>query len=222
MWNFCGPTPLQALTTKQFSLTANCRCKKGDLVQKQHYLVVLVLILAFASSASASIKFTAVNKVIPNGSSLPIDFNHDGSNEFSIASSFNFPFCGRAFSFVPQGSASISPFHLSSGTVLANGYAAAFPSAVSIGPRRTYKLSATLLERVAECSGLRPEGNWWNVSHRFIGVAFVLAGQVHYGWIELSMIVKNLKVTTTVVAFAYETTPGKPIITGQTGIAANQ
>jgi hypothetical protein len=36
------------------------------------------------------------------------------------------------------------------------------------------------------------------------------------------MIVKNLKVTTTVVAFAYETTPGKPIITGQTGIAANQ
>src|SRR5579862_7543996 len=95
-------------------------------------IAALFVCVAIARPVSASVNYTAVNKVIPNGTSFPIDFNHDGSNDFSIASSFGFPYCSRAYSNVAQGSASIAPLHSSSGVILANGYAAALAAGVTV------------------------------------------------------------------------------------------
>lgn len=59
-------------------------------------------------------------------------------------------------------------------------------------------------------------GQWQDIEeHRYLGVKFELDGNTHYGWIEMTAD-RGEKIfqSTWIFAYAYETTPGAPIITG--------
>jgi hypothetical protein len=58
-------------------------------------------------------------------------------------------------------------------------------------------------------------GRFYNAFHRFLGVKFLINGEVHYGWIGFRSVTGSL--TATLGGWAYETEPNTPIIAGDTG-----
>ena len=180
-------------------------------------VATLIAFFSVAVSASASINYTPVNRVIPNDGAYGIDFDHDGVKDFWIGSFFGTAFCGLRSS--PGGSANISPVKSTSGVTLNGSFAAALPAAVTVGSTQVFAQRQTLL-MFFRCG--THAGNWLNVSNHYLGLEFQIAGQTHFGWAELSVTASTFGptqgLTTVVVGFAYETIAGKPIITGQTGV----
>ncbi|MBZ5706301.1 MAG: hypothetical protein LAN63_13200 [Acidobacteriia bacterium] len=67
----------------------------------------------------------------------------------------------------------------------------------------------------------RVYGNWANVRRSYMGLKFIINGEVHYGWAELSVLDRidkhhGLNVGALLLGYAYETTPNLPIKAGQT------
>ena len=58
-------------------------------------------------------------------------------------------------------------------------------------------------------------GNWIGAQDKFISVAFNIAGQLHAGWIRISVDATDLSITVT--DYAYKTVSCTPIVTGDTG-----
>jgi len=63
-------------------------------------------------------------------------------------------------------------------------------------------------------------GPWANngkgVKKRYLGLKFMIHGQVHFGWARLNVAMKRSKIRGTLTGYAYETIPNKPIIAGKT------
>jgi len=64
-------------------------------------------------------------------------------------------------------------------------------------------------------------GQWLPTKNRYLGLRFVIKGQIHYGWAratasQTSKRMGNTSITATLTGYAYETVPNKPIITGKT------
>lgn len=62
-------------------------------------------------------------------------------------------------------------------------------------------------------------GTGKGVTDRYLGLKFVVRGEVHYGWARLSVTLGHYRqfddVSGTLTGYAYETVPDKPIIAGQ-------
>lgn len=59
-------------------------------------------------------------------------------------------------------------------------------------------------------------GNWSKVETAFLGLKFVISGQVHYGWALVKFPNPGGFTSASIYGYAYESVPNKPIITGQT------
>jgi len=182
--------------------------------------LAVLAVLGLAIPAKASIRYTPVNTVIPNNGSYGIDFNHDGTKDFWIGSFYGLLRCGMLRPGV-AGSANVSPVQSTSGVILTGGFAAALPAGISVGPGQSFAMRQTPLMSYYKCGGLfHSAGNWFDVTNHYLGMEFHISGQTYYGWVELSVFAGfegDRSLTTTVIGFAYETTPGKAIVTGQTG-----
>lgn len=64
--------------------------------------------------------------------------------------------------------------------------------------------------------GSSSHGQWANVANRYLGLAFRINGEFHFGWARLSVRDEHLKITALLTGYAYETVPKKPIRAGQT------
>jgi len=58
-------------------------------------------------------------------------------------------------------------------------------------------------------------GPWHGAQNRYLGLKFLVKGQVHYGWARLS-VSKIFPFTATLTGYAYETIPNKSIVAGKT------
>jgi hypothetical protein len=196
--------------------------KRGETIMKSGVLTlitaltVVAVLAGLAIPAKASIRYTPVNTVIPNNGSYGIDFNHDGTKDFWIGSFFGPFWCGNRGG--EAGSANVSPVQSTSGVILTGVFAAALPAGISVGPGQSFAMRQTQLMFFHTCGGrLITAGNWFDVTNHYLGMEFHISGQTYYGWVELSVVGGFRGLTTTVIGFAYETTPGKAIVTGQTG-----
>ena len=61
-------------------------------------------------------------------------------------------------------------------------------------------------------------GNWGNASYKYLGVRFLISGETHYGWIQMSTDTVN-GMTATIEAYAYEVQANKKITIGSTADA---
>jgi hypothetical protein len=64
-------------------------------------------------------------------------------------------------------------------------------------------------------------GQWLYTRDRYLGLKFLISGQVHYGWARLSVTVTQPTLRergfyAILTGYAYETVPNKTIITGKT------
>jgi len=181
--------------------------------------------LAPAQPSEAKIVYTPT-KVVIKGINYNLDLNHDGITDFTIEEShIHTNYCkqgpGDADQLIEgaaQGNGQVET---------ADGSAAALASGVKIGPNQNFTPDYAIMGEVFKgwffsirhnrCLHLdERDGDWVNVSHRYLGLEFQINGKTHYGWARLRVQVGYVYINATLTGYAYETTPGKSIKAGQT------
>jgi hypothetical protein len=175
--------------------------------------------LALTQPVEAEVVYTPAHHVIKAGQTYRLDVNQDGTADFAIKNVFN------TFSGNSAGYMRVLPFRNANevwAAAKAPGCgseilcAAALPKGESVGPTGAFKPDFPGGEFMgASDAESGQSGSWVNVT-RYLGLKFVIAGQTHYGWARLTVSSQRFVFTATLTGYAYETTPGKAIITGAT------
>ncbi len=170
-------------------------------------------LLALTQPAEAKIVYTKAHEVIEGkGSILGVDLNHDGMVDFQLAIAGG------------TNNESLTAYGLASGNQVwtsgTRAWAAAFPAGVRIGPSggpdQPPKGGDFMEGIVCHRSTCQYYGNWHNVEDRYLGLGFVINGETYYGWARLSSDISGHSVRAVLTGYAYETIPGKAILTGKT------
>jgi hypothetical protein len=190
-----------------------------------------VSLLALTAATEAEVVYTETHQVTETGAPLYIDLNHDGINDFLVRTNFYVGTSGTdiglsAWEDRNAGNAVAGKrFSGSGGYFFSAAYA--LPAGAQIGPKRDFSVNFPFMAeehfpRVGnEYSDLgKWAGKGKGVSDRYLGLKFVIQGEVHYGWARLSVTVAHERqygdVSGTLTGYAYETIPDKPIVTGHT------
>jgi hypothetical protein len=201
--------------------------KNSHLPSAMHHKLTLYTISAAATSVAilaatppseAEIVFTSVNGVIAPGDKYGIDLNGDGVIDFTIENDLHL---------------STTPFgdDLDIAPAKGNGVwqgprerfnqkdAAALQAGVPVGSGKPFvfqevNMAYASLTAFTYVSG----GPWKNVKNRFLGLQFVINGQIHFGWARLTVLTDSHRemVRATLTGYAYETEANTPILTGKT------
>ena len=161
--------------------------------------------LATPPSAEGKIVYTPMNETLVFGKTT-LDINNDGNADFLFESAG----LGHIFSmFVRPRSSNF--------VVVYSAWAAALPTGVTVGPplksRFTHRPRVMEFESVALSSGTNYFGLWANTQNMYLGLEITISGKHHYGWARISM---PKGAAATITGHAYETVPGKAIVTGAT------
>jgi hypothetical protein len=185
-----------------------------------------VSMLALAQSAEAEVVVTRSNIPIPASYYggiqylVPIDLNNDGVKDFSF-SFYAFGYHGfiNDLHVEPQEGGAVVASH-----PIGAFYASALVRGAKIGPSAHFSSDGRTEIEVAQgfdASSIytrRLYGNWGdNPANRYLGVRFLIDGVTHYGWIRMTVITQPRGFSATIVGYAYETIPNKPIVAGIPG-----
>ncbi len=190
-----------------------------------------VSVLALAGASEAKVVYTETYQVTHTGFPLYIDLNHDGVRDFLLRTNFYRGSSGLEVGLYASG-------YRNADNVVAgrrfsdSGYflsaASALPAGARIGPKGNFSvrfpfMAVELFQKDvgSQNSDLGPwAGKGKGVTNKYLGLKFVVDGEVHYGWARLSVTLghhrQNNDVSGTLTGYAYETVPDKPIIAGQT------
>jgi hypothetical protein len=185
-------------------------------------------ILVSAQGAEAKVVFTPANTQIAGF--VPLDLNHDAVADFFLVRS------GRSNGHSDSGWLSASPLNTNN-RVLGHGtvkffrqnptVAFALPAGFEVGPKaKGFQPAGKKLMAgywfASSTGGFFSQGfagPWANdgqgVTNRYLGLAFQISGQVHFGWARLTL-APGAALTATLTGYAYETIPNKSIVTGIT------
>ena len=171
-----------------------------------------VAALASASPSEAKIIYTPLNVQIASHHSFRFDLNHDGIADFEVKN--------NVFRTADIGGNTLLAKPLVSNNAVAGMkglvntlYASAFKSGSVIGP--ALQFSGKLM--AASGTEYGSVGRWQNVTNRYLGLKFYVAGKLHFGWARLSVSSGTGNgITAIFTGFAYETSVGTPIIAGKT------
>jgi len=158
--------------------------------------------LLAAQSAEAEIVYTPTHTVIGPRSSIELDLNHDGVNDFLVSRWL-----------YGNGSHLTIDQQAPANGILAHG--AAVPAGVRIGPNGAFVGYASMASNVTISGESFSDGPWKDATNRYLGLKFSVDGETHYGWARLTVTAKG-GIVATLTGYAYETVPNKPILAGQT------
>lgn len=176
-------------------------------------------VLALAEPAEARILATPANiSITVNAGIIQFDLNRDGIPDFGLSANFyefarTPPPLGNFSSLVRvvPARAGNEVWAVSSNR---DECAAAVHAGLPIGGDRPFK-PGPLIMLVAAGSYTRGRTShcaWNGANPPFLGLKFLIDGQVHYGWARVIAALRNVVLT----GFAYETVPNKPIVAGAT------
>jgi hypothetical protein len=175
--------------------------------------------LAAGVPAEAKVVYTAANiSVGRDAGEIPIDINGDGHPDFLFSNyqtmNARFPLGFKVFLALarPAWKANEIVGFTSSKTRVC---ASALPQKDQVGPNSPFTPTQSFLleestgsaySTVRFCPWAGPQ------SHKaYLGVRFNISGEMHYGWIRVTV---DQFSSITVTGYAYETVPNKPISTG--------
>lgn len=211
--------------------------KLSDSLQKQLGVYAMaataagVGIGALAPPAEAKIVYTPAHEKL-SSNEFALDLNHDGVTDFTLIGQFIYGRGTRCGVFVtaPGGEGAVNKVWGNQEVKVgwfSSVAAFALPAGVMIGPKGLgaqpagLKMLGQFFYNIGTGQGTYRGyyGPWANdgkgVTNRFLGLAFVINGETHYGWARLNQ--GGYKACTGLLTgFAYETTPNKAIATGQT------
>ena len=176
--------------------------------------------LALAPPAQAEVVYTPTKTVLNNGL-LAIDLDGDGTTNFTLEDDFNGGFFRSNRRLLLQGDVGASVMN-------SQDFALALGSGATIGSSRKFRAVNPSAIRMANvgyvcasssaCNTIE-FGPWKQAQNRYLGLKFVISGQVHYGWARLSVVSHyqaggKSTIRVLLTGYAYETTPGKAIVAG--------
>ena len=195
---------------------------------KSTAIILATLTIVMLSPAIAEVVYTPVNVSIPVNGSFYIDLDHDGVPDFTLRSHVLQDYCqfGDGYAW----NLSVTPAS-GNGVMAADGYYAdGLIQHRPVDSSQTFFSSTAILAELdwGYC-GRGLYGEWLNLPNRYLGLSFRVAGDpdVHYGWAKVSEVAYvdqdwHLHTSTILQGFAYETIPGRGILTGQTAGEAEQ
>ena len=174
--------------------------------------------------AQAGIVFTKTNVTVNDGT--PLDLNNDGVVDFA------FGFFEIDHDIVLAATPQVSGNEVQVGHL---NEAAAGHFGTPVGPFSKFR--ATSIDYSSFGPMMAGEGqygsayyclgNWINATNRYLGLKFLINGEVHYGWARLSVgryafagPCPAASSGVTLTGYAYETTPNKRILDGHTSGAS--
>jgi hypothetical protein len=174
-------------------------------------------ILALSPSAEAKVVYTPAHKWLPINENFPLNFNHsEVSFELRLTSTAGPTFLDHSLTIRGLGSSdniytSDPSFH----------WAPALPAGKIVGPKspglRNRSTGAYLFVDFANANSGGSFGPWLNIKGQaYLGLRFAIKGTIHYGWARLGNVSYEKPVKALLTGYAYETIPGKAIITGVT------
>ena len=200
----------------------------SESVQQQFNMYAIAAVVAVAEMVvlaqplAAKIVYTPTNIQVGTRP-YNLDLNHDGLTDFSLYQ------VQSIFHYCHEGP--LTEDWLREAAVQGNGvvvsassYAAALRRGIKIGSNQTFVSDWRDLAFVeggwvfgqTRCAyAHKLEGDWANVSNRYLGVEFRIKGKTHYGWARLSVQVGYVYIHATLTGYAYETIAGKAIIAGR-------
>jgi hypothetical protein len=163
-------------------------------------------VLTVAQPAEAKVVVTKTDKTISwNGkTTTKIDLNNDGVPDFGFGSDFQFCCSTRLL---------LAPFKFNQ--IMGAYWASALASGVTVGKSGNFMGQKAVME-VAFGNSVSTAyiGPWTDAKDKYLGLAFHINGQVHFGWARLTFTGFG---AATLTEYAYETIPGKAIVTGDNG-----
>ncbi len=188
-----------------------------------------VSVLALAASSEAKVIYTETNQVTSTGAPLYIDLNNDGTKDFLLRTVFYRSSSGLEVGLEASGLAGnvVAGRRLSTSGGYFFSAASALRAGAEIGPKGNFSVRFPFMaaehfkkDDGSQYSDLGPwAGRGKGVSNRYLGLRFVVNGEVHYGWARLSVTLGHERqfgdVSGTLTGYAYETVPDRPIIAGQ-------
>jgi hypothetical protein len=177
-----------------------------------------VSMLALAQPAEAKIVYTKANIAINPNTKYHLRFNNDGDTAFTIHN--HYYWAGEGAS----NTLRIRPEWRRDGVL---GYASRLKRGVQVGPKGRFQTSPQTMLRFyytcegGSCNGTDSQhslGGQWNNVTGYLGLRFAIDGKTHYGWARLYVAdrIRHQNINATLLGYAYETIPNKPIITGKT------
>jgi len=174
-------------------------------------------LLAYVAAASAAgvglltqpaegkVVVTKANQTIDFQGRTKLDLNNDGIPDFN----FNESGLGHIANDL------IHPLNSNHVVGASGGYwAAALPAGAIVGPGAKFVGHVAVMQQLFSASGyLSYLGPWANANNLFLGLEVTLNGQKHFGWARIFFPSFN---HATLLSYAYETVPGKPIATAMT------
>ena len=159
--------------------------------------------LALAQPAEAKVVYTPANTPIKFASNMKLDLNHDGIPDFGFGS-------GGLGHFINEW---VGPLRFNK---VFGGYSAsALSSGVTVGANGKAVGHIALMEQLFTNSfGTNYFGPWVGAHNKYLGLAFQIHGEVHFGWARINFPAFG---DATLTGYAFETIPGKAIVTGDTG-----
>ncbi|MFZ0318948.1 MAG: hypothetical protein WAL56_07470 [Candidatus Sulfotelmatobacter sp.] len=180
-------------------------------------------LVAIAEPCAAEIIYTPAHGYLLHANWTKIDFNHDGIADVSFfLSSTNYK--------VLEREVVAKPALRSQGGIIGyagavHPYASALQKNATIGPKVAFVSTNAFLVRTQVshylCCYTLYAGAWRNVADRFLGVKFLIAGEVHYGWVRLS-VGGSSRLRAGISGYAFETVANRPIRAGQISDDANE
>jgi hypothetical protein len=177
---------------------------------------------AFAQPATAEIIYTPSNIPIV-GSLTQFDINNDGVSDFAFIT-FAYFTHGLGASFL-----AVSPDVTGNEIVgvLVKGQkqvsAAAMSAGQTVGSTANLQpdelvLGGVFLGSVSETH----QGGFLTVETAYLGLKFLVNGQVHYGWARIKFIAPGGYAGASIAGYAYESVPNQPIVVGKTSGTAEK
>jgi hypothetical protein len=175
-------------------------------------------LLALSSAAQAKVIYTPSNiPITENGGLIPLDMAKGGSADFQF-SNYSYSTMGNGnfwLKVMPAQASNAVWSYQSKG----HQCAAALPAGKTVGPKGKFKADPKAgiflaNEEHGSQSGTL-FGPWVKVETAYLGLKFVIDGQIHYGWARIKFPAPGDWISPTLSGYAYESTPNKAIKTGQ-------
>ncbi len=183
-----------------------------------------VTMLALAPPGEAEIIYTPAHQLIAPGSPYVLELTGDGTADFRLSAFETSTGSGYL------GSIFVEP--IQAGNAVADvltgrfeGAAAALLSGHKIGPKTEFRGSSSSplfmvrghINSISHYRGLC-YGPWKSEQNRYLGLKFMIKGEVHYGWAELSVTAcfnHDSSLNAELEGYAYETIPNESLKAGQ-------
>jgi hypothetical protein len=184
------------------------------------------VIVAAAMPADAQIIYTPSNTPMAIATqnhgpvTTQLDINNDGIADFTFTMSSTAHFSSIGYTTRARFFLKVTGAQSANGAVKGhNGpTAAAIAKGQTIGPQDQFASGAYLsFNKFLTSTGKGKQfGSWRSVEYAFIGLKFLINGQIHYGWARIKFPYAYGISYPSIYGYAYESQPNTPIVAGQT------